>query len=54
MDTYRQTNRQFFFACANLRNSFGISVLTLDTVEKWLSESEIQDFTLAYMAGGEI
>ena len=54
MDTYRQTNRQFFFACAYLRNSFGISVLTLDTVEKWLSESEIQDFTLAYMAGGEI
>jgi len=54
MDTYRQTNRQFFFACAHLRNSYGISVLTLDTVEKWLSESEIQDFTLAYMAGGEI
>ena len=56
METYRKTNKEFFFACAYLRNSFGIGVMTLRHIEsgKWLTEDEIRDFTLAYLAGGEL
>lgn len=56
METYRKTNNQFFLECAYLRNSYGLGVLTLETIEqgKWLLESEIVDFTLSYMAGGEL
>ena len=56
MKNYTKTNKHFFLACAYLRNSFGIDVLTLDHIEsgKWLTESEIEDFTMAYMAGGEL
>jgi hypothetical protein len=56
MNNYRKTNKNFFFECAYLRNSFGISVLTLEHIEagKWLTETEIEDFTMAYMSGGEL
>jgi hypothetical protein len=54
MDLYRCTHEEFFFACAFARNSFGIFVLPLERIEKWLSENEIQDFTVAYMMGSEI
>ncbi len=56
MDTYRKTNNQFFLECAYLRHSYGLEALTLEHIEqgKWLTESEIVDFTLSYMAGGEL
>lgn len=56
MNTYRKTHEGFFFACAFLRNTYGIHALTLEHIEsgKWLSEDEIADFTSAYMMGGEL
>ena len=54
MDLYRQTHKEFFFAAAYLRNTFGICVLSLEEIGKWLSEDEISDFTNAYMMGGEL
>jgi hypothetical protein len=56
MNTYRKTHKDFFFACALLRNSYGIHALSLEHLEsgKWLSEGEIEDFTSAYMMGGEL
>ena len=56
MNTYRKTHEAFFFECAFLRNTYGIDALTLEHIEsgKWLSESEIADFTQAYMMGGEL
>lgn len=54
MDTYRQTHKEFFFACAYLRYFYGLSTVCLEKIDKWLSEDEIEDFTLAYMAGGEL
>ena len=56
MTTYRKTHKDFFFACASLRNTYGIQSLTLEFIQsgKWLSEAEIEDFTLAYMMGGEL
>ncbi len=56
MNTCRKTHRDFFFACAFLRNTYGIEALTLEHIEsgKWLSEQEIQDFTAAYLMGGEL
>jgi hypothetical protein len=56
MDLYRQTNREFFLATAMLRNAYGIDVMPLNDIEAgaWLKENEIQDFTIAYMSGGEL
>jgi len=56
METYRKTHKDFFFACAFLRHSFGLNVLDLETIQagKWLTETEIIDFTCAYMAGNEL
>ena len=56
METYRKTHKAFFFECAYLRHSYGLNVLTLEHVTggKWLTEREIQDFTIAYMGGNEI
>jgi len=56
MNTYRKTHKDFFFAAASLRNTYGIECLSLDHIQsgKWLSNDEIEDFTLAYMAGGEL
>lgn len=54
MDLYRQTHKEFFFATAYLRHVYGLSTVCLEKIDKWLSEDEISDFTLAYMAGGEI
>ena len=56
MNLYRKTNKEFFFACAYLRNSYGINVLSLEHIlsGKWLTEPEIVDFTVAYMAGNEL
>jgi len=56
MNLYRQTNREFFLATAILRNKYGIDVVPLNDIElgTWLKENEIQDFTLAFMAGGEL
>ena len=56
MPLYQKTNNEFFLACAILRNDYGITCLDLKTIERgrWLNESEIQDFTSAYLAGGEL
>jgi len=54
MDTYRQTHKEFFFAAAYLRHTYGLSTVCLEQIDKWLSEDEIADFTLAYMGGGEL
>jgi len=56
MDLYRQTNKEFFLATAMLRNAYGVDVMTLNDIESgaWLKENEIQDFTIAYMSGGEL
>jgi hypothetical protein len=56
MNNYRKTNKQFFLECAYLRNLHGLDVLTLETIEAgmWLTEKEIEDFTMAYMSGGEL
>ena len=54
MNTYRQTHKEFFFACAYLRHFYGLSTVCLEQIDKWLSEDEIADFTLAYMGGGEL
>lgn len=56
VETYRKTHKQFFFECAFLRHSYGLNVLTLEHVTsgKWLTEREIEDFTIAYMGGNEI
>ena len=57
MDLYRKTHKEFFFATASLRNTFGICVLkhlSREEFDKWLSEDEIADFTNAYMMGGEL
>ena len=56
MNTYRRTHKDFFFACAYLRNTYGIHALSLEHIEsgRWLTEDEIADFTGAYMMGGEL
>ena len=56
MELYRKTNNTFFLECAYLRHAYGINALSLEHIERglWLTEAEIQDFTLSYMAGGEI
>ena len=54
MNTYRHTNKHFFFNCAYLRHTYGLSTVCLEQIDKWLSEDEIKDFTIAYMMGGEL
>ena len=54
MKNYKRTHKDFFFACAYLRHTYGLSTVPLEHIEKWLSESEIQDFTIAYMMGSEL
>jgi adenylate kinase family enzyme len=49
-------HKEFFFAAAFLRNTYGIHSLDSEHIfaGKWLTEEEIEDFTLAYMQGGEL
>jgi hypothetical protein len=49
-------HKEFFFAAASLRNTYGIHALSAEHIfaGKWLTEDEIEDFTLAYMQGGEL
>jgi hypothetical protein len=56
MDTYRKMHKGFIDASGFLRNIYGIRFLPLEYIQagKWLSEDEIADFTVAYMAGGEL
>lgn len=54
MKLYQRTHKDFFFACAYLRHTYGLSIVPFEHIEKWLSESEIQDFTIAYMMGSEL
>jgi hypothetical protein len=54
METYRKTHKEFFLACAYLRHAFGLSVVSLADIDRWLTEREIEDFTLSYMAGNEL
>ena len=61
MNLYRQTHNAFFFAAAFLRHSYGLSIACADKnkvvpefLGEFLTENEIHDFTMAYMAGGEI
>ena len=61
MNLYRQTHNDFFFATAFLRHSYGLYIACADKNEpvpellgEFLTEDEIQDFTIAYMAGGEL
>jgi hypothetical protein len=56
MNTYRKMHKEFFFAAALLRNTYGVDCLSLADIHsgKWLSDDEVEDFTLAYMAGGEL
>lgn len=54
MNIYRKTHKEFFFACACLRHSFGLAVVSLEKIDYWLTDQEISDFTIAYMAGNEL
>ncbi len=54
MDLYRKMHKEFFFAAAYLRHFYGLSTVCLEDIDKWLSEDEISDFTIAYMMGGEL
>lgn len=56
MNLYRKMHKEFFFAAASLRNTYGIYALSSEHIfaGKWLTEDEIEDFTLAYMQGGEL
>ena len=56
MNTYRKTNNAFFLECAYLRHASGLAVRDLDHIisGRWLTENEIEDFTVAYMMGGEL
>lgn len=54
MNTYRKTHNEFFLACAYMRHSFGLAVVSLEKIDLWLTDQEIADFTIAYMAGNEL
>lgn len=54
METYRKTHKEFFFAAAYLRHTYGLCTVCLEDIAKWLSEDEIEDFTIAYMMGNEL
>jgi hypothetical protein len=56
MHIYSKMYTGFIDASGFLRNIYGIRFMSLEDIQagKWLSEDEIADFTLAYMAGGEL
>lgn len=56
MNIYSKMYTGFIDASGFLRNKYGIQCLSFEHVQsgKWLSEDEIADFTVAYMAGGEL
>lgn len=56
MHIYSKMYTGFIDASGFLRNKYGIQCLSFEHVQsgKWLTEDEIADFTLAYMAGGEL
>lgn len=56
MNLYSKMHKEFFFAAASLRNTYGIHALSTEHIfaGKWLTEDEIEDFTIAYMQGGEL
>lgn len=56
MNLYRKMHKEFFFAAARLRQEHFIVALSLEHIlsGKWATEAEIEDFTLAYMQGGEL
>lgn len=56
MDTYRKTHNDFFLACAYLRHAYGLAVVDFVdvTAGRWLTEGQIEDFTVAYMMGAEL
>ena len=58
MNLYRQTHKEFFFAAAHLRHTYSLSTVCLEIVRdlepEWLTEGEIEDFTISYMMGSEI
>lgn len=56
MNLYRKMHNQFFLDCARHRMEHFIMVLSEQQIMsgKWATEDEIEDFTLAYMQGGEL
>lgn len=54
MNTYKKMHKEFFFAAAYLRHTFGLSTVCLEDIASWLSEDEISDFTISYMMGEEL
>ncbi len=54
MNLYRQTHKEFFFAAAHLRHTYGLSTVCLEKIDAWLTEGEIEDFTISYMMGSEL
>ena len=54
MNTYRQMHEDFFFATAYLRHTYGLCIVPLEKIDLWLTENEIEDFTISYMMGSEI
>ncbi len=56
MNIYCKMHTKFINASGFLRQIYGIRLMSLEDLEagKWLTEDEIADFTVAYMAGGEL
>ena len=56
MNLYRKTHDPFFLTCAKHRMEHFLIVLSKEHLERnmWATEKEIEDFTLAYMQGGEL
>jgi hypothetical protein len=56
MNIYCKMHTKFIDASSFLRNIYGIRFMPLEDIQvgKWLTEDEIADFTVAYMAGGEL
>jgi hypothetical protein len=56
VELYRKTHKQFFLECAYLRHAYGLTNLSYEHIQsgRWLTESEIVDFTVAYMMGNEL
>ena len=56
MHIYSKMHIKFINASGFLRQIYGIRLMSLEDLEagKWLTEDEIADFTVAYMAGGEL
>jgi hypothetical protein len=56
MNIYCKMHTKFINASGFLRQIYGIRLMSLEDIQagKWLSEDEIADFTVAYMAGGEL